>query len=109
MISNMLGKKEGNLPKLPRDVKEAVQICREATQSALQKRISRMDIEFPVGAKFNVEKGGPKRKSGDSPTRDDLDRSDRELARLFVDMFQPVGGDRITVAFKDVNVAGLSK
>ena len=96
-------------PTLPRDVKEAVASCREATQSALQKRISRMDIEFPVGTKFNVEKGGTKRKAGDTPTKDELERSNRELARLFVDMFQPVGGNSITVVFSDVDLADQAR
>ena len=86
---------------LPRDVKDAVNKCRASTQEALKNRISRMDIEFPVGTKFGVEKGGTtKRKGSDGgPTLQDLQRSDRELARLFVEMFQPVGGDRIVVAF----------
>lgn len=111
-----------NVPSLPRDVKEAVNRCREATQEALKKRISRMDIEFPVGAKFNVEPQ-PKRKKQssttaaaaadnnamDTPTTADLARSDRELARLFVDMFQPVGGEHLTVVFNDVYGSDAAK
>lgn len=111
---------------LPRDVKDAVSRCRQATQEALQKRISRMDIEFPVGTKFGVEKStkssrAERRKSsmlddddddtvGDGgPTRATLDRSDRELARLFVEMFQPVGGDNIAVVFVDDALANDAK
>jgi len=112
-------------PTLPRDVKEAVSRCRQAVQDALAKRVSRMDVEFPVGTKFGVEKkakGGKKRGGGGSgsrqgggdgdagtPTREDLDTSDRELARLFVDMFQPVGGERISVVFNDATAADAAK
>ena len=102
------------LPQLPRDVKEAVTKCREATQAALQDRVSRMDIEFPVGTRFGIEKSPTKKKRdrevGDNkPTKDDLDRSDRELARIFIEMFQPVGGDNIVVCFNDIDVANAAK
>ena len=117
MISNIFSGSDSGEKTLPRDVKEAVSKCRNAVQEALKNRVSRMDVEFPVGTKFNVEKGTTKRnnknKAGDggvnTPTRQDLDTSDRELARLFVDMFQPVGGDRITVAFTDVELANAAK
>jgi Domain of unknown function (DUF1995) len=79
----------------PKDVKEAVTRCRASVQEALGKRISRMDIEFPVGANFGVEKGEKKQSQKKSsagvaalPTKDLLDTSDRELARIFVEMFQ---------------------
>ena len=114
-IGNVFGGVGGtakDLPSLPRDVKEAVSKCRAATQEALKNRESRMAIEFPVGAKFNVEPQ-PKRKkssSGDgTPTTADLERSDRELARLFVDMFQPVGGEHLTVVFPEVAAADAAK
>jgi len=96
---------------LPKDVKEAVAKCRQATQDALKAQKSRMDIEFPVGTKFNVEPT-PKRKKGEKnqpPTQTELQKSDRELARLFVDMFQPVGGDRIAVVFNDVDQSDMAK
>ena len=116
---------------LPRDVKEAVSNCRQATQTALQNRLSRMDIEFPVGTDFGVEKktkpkggrrrrqsaaaamsdddgGGDERREG-APTQSMLDRSNRELARLFVEMFQPVGGDNIVVSFVDNERADVAK
>jgi hypothetical protein len=109
---------------LPRDVKEAVKNCRQATQTALQNRLSRMDIEFPVGTDFGVEKKtkpkGRRRNQqpaseeddgsgGGAPTQLTLDRSNRELARLFVDMFQPVGGDKIVVSFVDDGLADIAK
>jgi len=111
MISNFLGRDSSSSSStLPKDVKDAVSQCRIATQEALKNRISRMDIEFPVGTKFGVEKGGTKKKKSDStPTQEDLERSDRELARLFVDMFQPVGSDRIAVVLKNVDSADKTR
>jgi len=122
--SNKKGNDSDKPPSLPRDVKEAVSSCRSAVQEALQRRTSRMDVEFPVGTKFNVEKEQRNKKSGrrdkDRIATDDeesallqrrreLDTSDRELARLFVDMFQPVGGERISVVFVDTVQADVAK
>lgn len=96
-------------PEMPRDVKEAVSKCRASVQEALQKRLSRMDIEMPVGTKFGVEKTVKKKKTiaadDDLPTLDQLDASDRELARIFVEMFQPLGGEHISVVFNDGEMA----
>ncbi|KAL3923268.1 MAG: hypothetical protein SGILL_001754 [Bacillariaceae sp.] len=113
------GNKAADAVSLPRDVKEAVSKCRAATQEALSKRLSRMDIEFPVGTKFGVEKtpAVSKKKKlaaetelGDGgPTRSMLDQSDRELARIFVDMFQPVGGENIVVAFTEESLSDAAK
>jgi hypothetical protein len=97
-----------NMPTLPSDVKSAVSSCRTAVQQALQQRLSRMAVEFPVGTKFGVEKSS-KKKSSEGPTRQDFQRSHRELARLFVDMFQPVGGENIAVAFSDAASADDAK
>ena len=131
MIGNLpgiSGGKEG--PSLPRDVKSAVSDCRAAVQMALEGRISRMDVEMPVGADYSIEKGngrGGKRKGGGRghladlasdgdataadgmPTMDQLERSDRELARLFVEMFQPLGGEHISVVFRDEGLAGTAR
>jgi len=116
MISNLFPSQKPTASELPRDVKEAVSKCRASVQEALKERISRMEIEFPVGTKFGVEKApkkkGRKRASMEddsSPSRTDLARSDRELARLFVDMFQPVGGQNIAVIFNDVEGADAAK
>ena len=101
---------------LPKDVKDAVRRCKDATQKGLQAQISRMDVEFPVGTKFGVEKTTKQQRGGrlqdpgtGSPTQQDFDRSDRELARLFVDMFQPVGGENISVIFPDQSRAEMAK
>lgn len=74
-----------------------------------------------MGTKFGVEKT-PSQKgrnklstategsSNDGgPTKAILDQSDRELARLFVEMFQPVGGDNIVVAFVDDTLADAAR
>lgn len=96
---------------LPRDVKDAISRCRAATQEALKNRISRMDVEFPVGTRFGVEKAKKKGKAlaDGGPTKDLLDQSDRELARLFVEMFQPVGGENIAVVFNEPQLSELAK
>lgn len=120
-ISNLFNK-DSSTPQLPRDVKEAVSKCRAAVQSGLENRLSRMDIEFPVGTKFGVEKNGASKKRGgklasamadENPsnsgiTKDMFDTSDRELARLFVEMFQPLGGEHISVVFSDGALADVA-
>ncbi|GKY96658.1 hypothetical protein MPSEU_000625400 [Mayamaea pseudoterrestris] len=112
MISNMFSN-DPKLPDLPRDVKTAVSNCRAAVQAALQQRSSRMDITFPVGTKFGVEQATKSnrrdRLNQNVPSVSDFERSDRELARLFVDMFQPVGGANICVVFRDANAANQAK
>ena len=78
---------------------------------------------MPVGAYFGVEKkksSSSKRKSslssltdGDNAstegeeglTMEKLDTSNRELARLFVEMFQPLGGQHISAVFNDESLA----
>ena len=111
-------KSKGLYANLPRDVKDAVSICRESVQKALQKRVSRMNVEMPVGAKFGVEQQKGKKKSSaanvinddsNGVSRDTLEKSDRELARLFVDMFQPVGGENISVVFRETRQANAAR
>mmetsp|Transcript_9366 Transcript_9366/g.10885 ORF Transcript_9366/g.10885 Transcript_9366/m.10885 type:complete len:369 (-) Transcript_9366:54-1160(-) len=122
-ISNLFTNQPSS-PQLPKDVKEAVSKCRQAVQKGLEKKLSRMDIEFPVGTKFGVEKKSSAKKgsnklasvlsdseknSSSELTREMLDTSDRELARLFVEMFQPLGGDHISVVFHDDNLADTAR
>jgi hypothetical protein len=121
-ISNLFNN-EPSTPQLPKDVKDAVSKCRAAVQKGLENKMSRMEIEFPVGTKFGVEKANSKSKKrggklasamaeDDGPnsgvTKDVLDTSDRELARLFVEMFQPLGGDHISVVFSDGALADVA-
>jgi len=113
MIS--FGKSRSN-KSFPKDVKEAVSRCRASVQEALGKRVSRMDIEFPVGANFGIEKLREKSakqssSGGDAgvPTKALLDTSDRELTRIFVEMFQPLGGEAICVIFTDMALADKAR
>ena len=78
---------------LPTSVKVAISDMTGATQAALQSRCSRMDVELPPGVELGVEKGS-KATSGLFNEGGDADaaiasvmRSDRELARLYVEMF----------------------
>jgi hypothetical protein len=79
---------------------------------------------MPVGAKFGVEeKSSSKNKRGNlssltdgSDQQDDsgltmekLDTSNRELARLFVEMFQPLGGQHICAVFNDEYLADQAR
>jgi len=76
---------------------------------------------MPVGAKFGVEKEKSvgKRKGNllsggdgpvkEAPTKDTLDASDRELCRLFVEMFQPVGEENIAAVFNDGAAADAAR
>jgi hypothetical protein len=121
-ISNLFNNNAPSTPKLPADVKEAVSKCRAAVQKGLEHKLSRMDVEFPVGTKFGVEKTSANKKKGgklasamadqesnaNGVTKDMLETSDREVARLFVEMFQPVGGESISVVFSDDALQNLA-
>lgn len=121
MIGNIFGGgNDGNDPQLPKDVKDAISKCRGAVQKGLEDRISRMDIEMPVGANFGVEKKkasktkrggnlssltGADDEQNEGLTLEKLDTSNRELALLFVEMFQPLGGEHIAAVFNDEYLA----
>eukprot|EP00611_Tribonema_gayanum_P000806 TRINITY_DN105_c0_g1_i1.p1 TRINITY_DN105_c0_g1~~TRINITY_DN105_c0_g1_i1.p1 ORF type:complete len:261 (-),score=52.79 TRINITY_DN105_c0_g1_i1:502-1284(-) len=70
-------------------------------QEGLKARCSRMDVELPYGARLGVE-GVAK----DAPV--DVEQSDRELARLFVEMFDPIG-DATVVAFRTDKQAATAR
>eukprot|EP00804_Cyclotella_cryptica_P022614 CCRYP_009479-RA/>CCRYP_009479-RA protein AED:0.05 eAED:0.05 QI:162/1/0.5/1/1/1/2/0/367 len=118
---NVFGGGELKEPQLPKDVKDAISKCRGAVQKGLENRISRMDVEMPVGANFGVEnKKTSKNKRGNlssltgddsesSLTLDKLDTSNRELARLFVEMFQPLGSSHICTVFNDEYLADQAR
>jgi hypothetical protein len=105
--------KDSKASTFPRDVKDAVSKCRASVQEALQKKSSRMDVEFPVGADFGVEKkssrgkgkGGNNKGGEEGVNKGVLDRSDRELCRIFVEMFQPLGRESISAVFVDEALA----
>ena len=75
---------------LPRDIKEVTNQLRGSVQAGLQARLSRMDVDLPIGADFGIERGEKRRKAGVIGA-EDVVRSDRELARLFVEMFDGTG------------------
>jgi hypothetical protein len=111
-ISFGSSKNDSGSTDFPRDVKEAISKCRAAVQEALGQRLSRMDVEFPVGTRFGIEKGRKRAKTSDedgTPTREALQASDRELARLFVEMFQPLGGEHIATVFVDEGLADQAR
>ncbi|CAM9361010.1 unnamed protein product [Phaeothamnion confervicola] len=90
---------------IPRNIKDTVSSLRKAVQAGLQSRCSRMDVELPFGARLGVEAGSktedevsPNRAPGKTAGRAALERSDRELARLIIEMFSPIG-DNLVVAF----------
>lgn len=75
---------------------------------------------MPVGANFGVEgkksknnkRGNLSSLTGDESedadvalTLEKLETSNRELARLFVEMFQPLGGEAIAAVFNDEYLA----
>lgn len=77
---------------LPRNLKEVVAQIRESTQGALSARKSRLSVEMPVGFEFGMEGEKAKRKGGAKLLSSaDIERSNREFARLFVGMFEGTG------------------
>ncbi len=77
---------------LPRNLKEMVEQLRGSVQNTLGARLSRVSVEMPVGFEYGVEGQKAKRKGGTKVlTADDVVRSNRELARLFVGMFEGTG------------------
>jgi len=71
---------------LPRTPKALVDQLRGAVQTALQSRQSRMRVSLPPGFDYGIES---QRKG--KPVSNPVVRSDRELARLFTEMFQGTG------------------
>jgi hypothetical protein len=75
-------------------MKEMIASLRDSVQSSLGARLSRICVEMPVGLEFGVEtsEAKAKRKGGARlVTAADVVRSNRELARLFVGMFEGTG------------------
>jgi hypothetical protein len=72
---------------LPSDVKSLVEELRVATQTALSSRVSRIDIEIPLG--MGLTSGGKSQ---------DANIGSRELARIFCEMFSQLEATTV-VAF----------
>ncbi|CAM9632043.1 unnamed protein product [Chrysoparadoxa australica] len=90
---------------IPRDIKGTISALRSAVQEGLGKRKSRMEVELPYGARFGVEKV---EKDGANDAPQDPEVSNRELARLFVEMFDPCG-DKLICAFRSDKQAAAAK
>ena len=63
---------------------------KDAVQTALQNRISRIDVELPLGVELGIE-SEQKRKRGAKLSGEAVLQSDRELARVFLGMFEGTG------------------
>eukprot|EP00967_Tisochrysis_lutea_P091474 scaffold131350_cov30-Tisochrysis_lutea.AAC.1 len=87
---------------LPRTPKAMVDQLREAVQTALSARQSRMRVMLPPGFDYGIES---QRKGKQVSNK--IVRSDRELARLFVEMFQGTGLVP-TVCFSNVDDASAA-
>lgn len=91
MIANFLG--GGGEPQgIPRSIKDGINGLRFAMQRALRDRKSRAEINLPRGTPLGVE--GPGAGSADD---DKYEKSDRELARLTVELFKPIIDNTVVI------------
>ncbi|CAM9179760.1 unnamed protein product, partial [Choristocarpus tenellus] len=91
---------------MPRNVKETVNAMRSAVQEGLKDRQSRMDVDLPFAARLGVEVDESGNKS---PSAKDIQKSDRELARLFVEMFDVLGDHLVVVFSSDAEAKAAKK
>ncbi|CAM9739519.1 unnamed protein product, partial [Ectocarpus sp. 12 AP-2014] len=82
---------------VPRNIKDTVSCLRAAVQEGLKAQQSRMDVDLPFAARLGVETSDEDRDKK-KYTAADVERADRELARLFLEMFDVIG-DQVVVAF----------
>lgn len=75
---------------MPNNINAVVSQLRGSVQAALQARTSRIEVELPPAAEYGVETQ-EKRKRGSKVTLADVQQSERELARLFIGMFEGTG------------------
>ena len=77
---------------LPRNLKEVLAQLRDSVQASLRDRNSRISVETPIGFEFGVEGERVKRQGKAKMLKSsDIERSNRELARIFVGMFEGTG------------------
>jgi len=86
---------------VPKDVAALVAGLKESTENTLNQAISRMDVELPPTYQLGVE---GKKKQGRlldgkivKDDRKEVARGDRELARVFVEMLQPIAEGLVVV------------
>ena len=75
----------------PVSLKQVVSRMTKNTQNALRQRNSRMQVELPPGVDFGVEVA----KKGEGAN--DIKKSNREIARLFGEMFQPLSSNLVVM------------
>jgi len=111
-LGGLLGGEQKETFEVPKDVAALVEGLKVSTENTLNQAIGRLDVEVPPGYKLGVE--GEKKKdrllddkilSGD-PRQ--VERSDRELARIFVEMLQPIA-DGLVVVFRTKKLVAAAK
>uniref|UniRef100_A0A7S2V579 DUF1995 domain-containing protein n=1 Tax=Fibrocapsa japonica TaxID=94617 RepID=A0A7S2V579_9STRA len=90
---------------VPANVKDTVTELRKSVQEALRDRCSRMHVDLPPGAVFGIE--NEKELSVVEQVGAGA-KNDRELARLLVEMFQPLG-ENLVCAFSTDKQAKQAK
>ena len=99
----------GGKPRVPRSIKDAVTELKESLQAALSNKQSRMEINFPPGAELGVESTAKDSNTGgllgNAMDNDKIEKADRELARLLVEMFLGPLGNTMMVVFPNDNQA----
>lgn len=85
MIGNLFG--DGDGTKIPRSIKDGVTGMRLSMQRSLRDRKSRVEINLPPGIALGVE--GPATPAI-AKESDKFESNNREVARLVVELFQPI-------------------
>lgn len=107
-FGDLLSGKEEYETKVPEDVAALVAGLKSSTENTLNLGIGRLDIEIPPAYKLGVERNTKKGRllentiQSEDPT--EVLRGDRELARIFVEMLQPVA-EGLVVAFRSKQLA----
>ena len=89
----------------PTKIKDVVSKLTQVTQTALQNRNSRMEIELPPTAEYGIE---PTKNNDLLSMPDKIKKSNREAARLFTDMFSSISST-VTVLFPSEGEASTAR
>ncbi|CAK9063322.1 unnamed protein product, partial [Durusdinium trenchii] len=98
---------------VPKNVQEMVAGLKRSTENALNQGCSRLDIELPPSFKLGVENKLGKgamidEKDSQKSVLNEVERGDRELARLYVEMLSQLGPG-LVVAFRSSNLERAAK
>jgi len=74
----------------PTSIKNVISKMTSSTQLALRNRISRMEIELPIGADFGLNIAKRKSSKLDGDDSDRIKSSNRDASRLIVEMFSGI-------------------